>query len=555
MNCKDIKGRFIIAIPLYVNNITSDILEKRFEIARQLYNCFLGECKKRKRIYQDKSSKKQADAVFKLSKKIENKIEITKNKIEIDKLKEQSKNYKNKANELYRSAEKSSGYYLRSSSKNEQTNSLESFAADISKNAKWFSQHIDSHCRNKLMERSYNACKKSRKQKTKLKFKIFNKDFVHSVEGKSKSSALTIKKIGDNLVVFWLGLQIPANIDSKDVKFLQALKIIDRKEFSYIRLKWKYVGYKRIYFVDLVCLGKPETKSNHILKTGIVGLDIGPSTVAIVTDDYVRLREIYEINKNNTYKKLCSKEKKLSRKISRQQKANNPDNYNPDGTSKKNVKWVKSKRQYKGIRQLANLRRRIAESRLHSQRRLAWKLRSKGHIIRLDNDSYKNWQKSRYGKSIGKNAPGQFVKVLKQVFENTCGKVEELNTFITKSSQRCVCNNIEKKGLTTGENNLKIRIHKCSKCGLFTQRDICSALCNKFWDNKKQLVDTDKAKAFIMDKRPILRAGIEQVIQSSREGNFLIPSSFGTIPELEEIARYGHTLKDDAILDDDVLLC
>ena len=82
-----------------------------------------------------------------------------------------------------------------------------------------------------------------------------------------------------------------------------------------------------------------------------------------------------------------------------------------------------------------------------------------------------------------------------------------------------------------------IRIHNC-QCGFEMQRDITSAIVNKFFDVNTQMLDGDKASHFVKEKRSLLRDAIERIIQSATDGHSL-PRTFGTLPELERIVRNG----------------
>lgn len=68
----------------------------------------------------------------------------------------------------------------------------------------------------------------------------------------------------------------------------------------------------------------------HPSGTGKVGLDIGPSTIAIVSHQDVKLLELADrVHDIEKQKQL------LLRKMDRSRRATNIDNYNKDGTIKK----------------------------------------------------------------------------------------------------------------------------------------------------------------------------------------------------------------------------
>jgi len=518
---------FITSIPLYVNEYAYSVLTKRFNVAHHIYNCFLGECKKRRDKYLKSDLYKEAGTKYKefAAKKVGDKKEI---------------------NELFKSAITESGFYLRSNSHG-RDNSLEQFAASTIQRT-WLGDHIDSHCRNKLMERAFKAAQRSLKkelnkrtggyERPKLRFKRFGRDYICSLEGKNSISPLKFEFKNEIYQVVWRGLSLPVYFDENDDTIKHAINNIEN--ISYIRLKRKPVRGKWQYYADLIIDGKRLLKEKNKLGEGVVGGDLGPGTLACVSNEFVILRSTASnVLESNAYLKLEKQRRIIQRQIDRQRREANPDNFNENGTIKKGSKWIVSKRQKHNENQLADLQRRIKEMRRDNHGAIANELRSHGDEFRLDKDSYKGWQRSRYGSSLLKHAPGMLVELIRDKFENTGGKIDEINTYDSKSSQTCPnCGDISKKQLDE-------RIHDC-KCGFIMQRDIVSAIVNKFWNTEKKTLDVDKSKRFIKDKRSVLQAGIEKILQSVREGH-LLPSTFGTIPELERIAcQFDDQISSDA---------
>jgi hypothetical protein len=52
--------RYTATVPVFVNEYAYSKLTKRFNVAHHIYNCFLGECEKRKRKYLANSNYKLA---------------------------------------------------------------------------------------------------------------------------------------------------------------------------------------------------------------------------------------------------------------------------------------------------------------------------------------------------------------------------------------------------------------------------------------------------------------------------------------------------------------
>jgi hypothetical protein len=51
---------------------------------------------------------------------------------------------------------------------------------------------------------------------------------------------------------------------------------------KYVRLVRRKLGLRNHFYAQLVCEGRPYRKARHPLGQGIVGLDLGPSTIAVV---------------------------------------------------------------------------------------------------------------------------------------------------------------------------------------------------------------------------------------------------------------------------------
>lgn len=98
-------------------------------------------------------------------------------------------------------------------------------------------------------------------------------------------------------------------------------------------IQWKYK-----FYVQLVMEGLPPIKVNQDgeikrnIGLGNVGIDIGTRTIAsknmmLNYQNYVQKLENIQKEKN-----------KLQRKLDRQRRSNNPNNYNEDGTIKRGIK-------------------------------------------------------------------------------------------------------------------------------------------------------------------------------------------------------------------------
>jgi len=271
------------------------------------------------------------------------------------------------------------------------------------------------------------------------------------------------------------------------------------------------------YYVQLVLEGTPYQKKKHTVGTEVVGLDLGPSTIAIVPQE----GEAQLVPFCEELKPDARAKRRLQRKPDRQRSANTPENYDEKGCIKKQGKrrltWKDSKSYLATRRRLANKERKLAAHRKSLHGRLVHQILRRGNTIRTERLSYKAWQK-QYGKSVGRNAPGMFLEQLRRTVASTGGILSEFPTQNTRLSQYCHgCGNYVKKPLSQ-------RWHQCP-CGIGpVQRDLYSAFLLAY------LQGTDMTPSISHDEwegaEPRLLAEIERLKQRANEGQSL-PRSFG----------------------------
>jgi len=443
--------RYIHEMPLVVTPRQAKVLDQRFEAARMIYNAALQEGLKRLRLMRESKDWHKARALKKAGKKKE-------------------------ANALYRDVRrrfKFSDYEL------QKVSFLRSDAPHIS-------HLVDSQTSQALCTRAYRACEHHVfvTGRGYPRFKRYNT--LNTVESKNNLQGIVFRENK----VFWntgLGnknkLEFPVKFDPKDKHGVEAAALQD--EIKYCRLKRDVVNGKKRFSVQLVLDGKPKDRPNTMTTDGTVGLDLGPSTIAWVSDD------------KSEFKKFCEeidpvvKQKRLiQRKMQRSLRANNPDNYEPDelkknangktirklGKVKKGPKtWVRSKRYLALKDELAKADRKIRETRDKLQGELANEILRQGSLVRTEKLSYKSFQRN-FGRSVRDRAPGMFIEKLKRRADHLGATVEEINTFKTYLSSRCHnCGTKKKK-------TRKERQHIC-ECGVSAHRDLYSAWLAKYVEN------------------------------------------------------------------------
>lgn len=205
--------------------------------------------------------------------------------------------------------------------------------------------------------------------------------------------------------------------------------------------------------------------------------------------------------------------------MDRRRRANNPNNYNPDGTIKKGPKkWVNSRRYLVTRAKFAELHRRQAEHRKSLHGKLVNDILRRGNKIYLEDVSYKSFQRN-FGKSVSYRAPGMFVSGLRRKAIAGGGFVEEFPTTTTALSQGCQCGKRYKK-------NLSVRWHKC-ECGISAQRDLYSAFLSRH-------VKKDKSGRYYLDNEsalsewPVIKPLLDEAVEETkRKYWYKAPASFG----------------------------
>jgi putative transposase len=459
---REATASFIHELRLLPTPAQSKVLDVRLNISRQIYNACLGEALKRLRLVRQS---KEYTRALKLPKKVKGstgKLILNKERSELFKA----------SNIKYRFRE----YDLHAFVKYQKT--------------LWITDHVDSHTAQKLATRAFKAVQEyAIGKRGKPRFRGANR--FASVEGKSNAAGIR----WDQGRIKWLkGVEIKAKFDLKDKHGLEAYALSCRTK--YVRLVRRVIKGNAIWYAQLVQEGTPYIKGKNTISKATVGLDIGPSTIAVVGEEGASLQAFCpEVDD------YAPQIKQLQRHIARSMRLNNPANYAADrfiknangklikkqGKSKKGcTKWHKSNKYLQLQAQLAELSRKMASARKASQGKLANNILKQGRIIKTEKLSYKGFQKN-FGKSIGKRAPGLLLEILRRKAANAGGEVIEFNTRTTALSQSCQCGNRKKKAL-------KDRWHECHSCGIKAQRDLYSAYLACFvQDNRLDAIQAQGA--------------------------------------------------------------
>lgn len=459
---------YVLTLPLKTQKFQENILDKRFEIGRKIYNACL--CELLNRYKKMKSDLNYKDVL----------------------IQEKSKDRNKKLDELQRS------YGLSEYSMHEFVKSMQHH----------FIKNIDAFTAQKIVARVWLTIKRVMFDKAeKVNYKRLGE--MDSLEGKSNTQGI---KFRDNQIV-WIRLVIPVVIKPNDVYAHQALQ----DKVKYCRIVRKLIRGKVKYYVQLILEGIPPQKYSketgeikYPNNDGTVGIDIGTQTIAYASNGEVKLLELApEVNDIEKEKRI------LQRKMDRQRRANNPHKYNSDGTIKLNrEKWVLSKNYIKTKNELTEIQRKIATIRKQSHEKLANHILSLGNEIKVEKMNFQGLQKrakkttvnektgkfnkkKRFGKSLANKAPSMLLDIVDRKLRYQGKELIKVDTWIVKASQyNHLTDEYIKKDLSERWNDFD---------GVKIQRDLYSAYlimnveydiinkskCFSEWDNFKEKHDIE----------------------------------------------------------------
>lgn len=289
----------------------------------------------------------------------------------------------------------------------------------------------------------------------------------------------TPKRPGGGIV---LDVMMPNNRKSSHFNY-ESQCLMDKTKYCRIVRKKFNTGWK--YYVQLVQEGIPPQR--HAVGTGRIGIDIGTSTIAAVSDTKCHLDTI-----GDTVRQQDKEISLLNRKLDRSRRKMNPDNYNSEGTIRKGKKhWVYSNRYKKLKNELQCMKRKRAATIKQWQSAYASRLLEEGNVVYVEkmnfsglgkrsknterdkNGRYKS--KKRFGKSISVRAPAQLLSIIKRKLKYVGGTYHEVNTRTFRASQyNHVTDTYIKKKLSKRYNEID---------GEWVQRDLYSAFLLKNSDD------------------------------------------------------------------------
>ncbi|MBE0505712.1 MAG: transposase [Marinospirillum sp.] len=391
--------------------------------------------------------------------------------------------------------------------------SVSTFATRCKNEAGWKSR-LSANETQRIAETAFAAAEQhSYGKRGRPRFKSAKRP-LKSFSGKTNKAGIRYRpELG---IVEWAGLILPIQYPpaGKDRWLDEALKA----KTKFCRLVWRNVKGKRRWYVQLAQAGlSPAKEKNSTLPNNEVGLDVGPSSVAVVSETASDLLAFCP-----TIEQPWKEIRTLQWAMDRSRRATNPHCYNENGTWKKCAKVKVVSKNYLALKQaVAELERKLAAERKRSQGQLVNDVLRLGNIIKTKKLSYKAWQKL-YGKSIKTKAPATFIAGLKRKAESAGGQLIELNTQRLKMSQYDhVSGEYTKKTLSERWHFLG---GKTSESALLVQRDCYSAflaLC---------VIENEHQSSQLHTRWPVVKQRLEQAgwcrpIEVANGGTIVLPTA------------------------------
>ena len=478
---------FIIELPILVAHEQIKGLNKRFDCARHIYNNTLADINK---LYKQMCNNKEYKALFDELNKYDKETQATERKAVWTKINALRKDW---------------GF------------SKSSFEQMLNKHRYYYKVLIDSTTGQKLALRLWQAWESFLyKNGETVHYKKYGD--INSLEGKSNATG---PRFVDNILI-WGKKKYPIVIKTQYERDALLGKI------CYNRVIRRAVRGKYKFYLQVVIDGEFPQKANRQLGNGRVGVDIGVSTIAMVSKDKAVLKELpHSVELYKEEKAL------LQQAMDRSRRAVNPDNYNADGTVRSGrKKWRYSKRYNKLHMQLKELQRKCKATRKYKTYCLLNELLALGDTFLIEDMVFKTMQERKevevqqsdgtlttehhknQGATIEKYAPSDFVNMLNHKLEVSNGTLIKIDTYKVKASQyNHIENTYTKKALTERWNNLN---------GKLIQRDLYSAFLIMHVKKNKKIIDR---KQCIADYDQFVNLH-DEIIEALKQ-NSKNPSSMG----------------------------
>lgn len=397
----DVKGRYILTLPLKTEVYQEHILEKRFRLGEHLYNNFLNF--EKKKFYEMTKRKDYRDAqslIKDLTIQINSLDEFKESKQLIQELRKQRKEQ----------------YDIIYNIKKMFDWSEFGFTNDMKKYRKYYKANLNSTICDNLSGRCFKAFEKMESELIKDQYRndedkvnpcvhYKRKDSLRCLTAKKNSTGIRFSLDEGNRIgtVKWQGLVFSIDLSKCTLYEWQALQ----SEICYCAVKREKIKGKWKYYIQITLKGhvpdkfdKQTGELKRQLGKGNVGLYFTSTSLTVSTENGVKTYPL-EI-KNNEDKKT-----ELLQKMDTSRRATNPDNYNEDGTSKEKSEikgWHFSKAYKKYRAELYEIYRKECEEKKLLQEILANEVIASGDVFNCNKMDFKFLQRN-LGKKIQSASP------------------------------------------------------------------------------------------------------------------------------------------------------
>lgn len=335
---------------------------------------------------------------------------------------------------------------------------FESYSKEF-KNKRNYDSEIDANTIQKEAEKAWKSISSLMFDGSKkVRFEKFAQHM--SVEGKKNTQGIRFikpneeynRKIANKHILVWNGLTIPVKIRKND--FFAQMALNDK--ICYCRIVRKVIKNKDVYFLQLILEGNPPAKLNskgefrHKQGDGLIGIDIGVSSLAAVSDIKATLIPL----NNMEFSQIDKKIRRLQRKLERSRRILNPQNYNQDSTIKKGVrlKWIYSSNYINTLYEIKSLYTLKQTKRKQYHGKITNELLTQGDNAYVENMNFRGLKtrakettinektgrynnKSRFGKQIQNFAPSALLTMYERKLGYINKPLNKINTRTFKASQ------------------------------------------------------------------------------------------------------------------------
>ena len=397
----DVKGRYILTLPLKTEVYQEHILEKRFRLGEHLYNNFLNF--EKKKFYEMTKRKDYRDAqnlIKELTIQINSLDEFKESKQLIQELRKQRKEQ----------------YDIIYNIKKMFDWSEFGFTNDMKKYRKYYKANLNSTICDNLSGRCFKAFEKMESELIKDQYRndedkvnpcvhYKRKDSLRCLTAKKNSTGIRFSLDEGNRIgtVKWQGLVFSIDLSKCTLYEWQALQ----SDICYCAVKREKIKGKWKYYIQITLKGhvpdkfdKQTGELKRQLGKGNVGLYFTSTSLTVSTENGVKTYPL-EI-KNHEDKKT-----ELLQKMDTSRRATNPDNYNEDGTSKEKSEingWHFSKAYKKYRAELYEIFRKECEEKKLMQEIIANEVVASGDVFNCNKMDFKFLQRN-LGRKIQSASP------------------------------------------------------------------------------------------------------------------------------------------------------